>query len=104
MPGARRSNSDATIVIFSSRARSPRRFVVGTGNRLGQVEERDVFALAEILRLKQLGQADELGALAGGIANVCDRALQILLRLGRARHLHDADGESSVPANTQLPT
>ncbi len=69
------------------------------GNRFGEIEECDVFALAEILRLKQFGQADDLGAFGGGVAHVCDRALQVLFRLGRARHLHDADFESYVLAN-----
>ena len=32
------------------------------GNWLGQIEQRCIFALAEILRLKKLGQADDLCA------------------------------------------
>ena len=67
----------------------------GTGNWLSQLEQRSVFALAEVLRLKEFGQADEFRALLGGIAHVRDGAFQILFRIRRARHLHDTDGEIS---------
>ena len=42
-------------------------------NRLGQIEEPQVFALAEILRAKKLGQADDVRARARRLANVRDR-------------------------------
>ncbi len=61
------------------------------GNRLRQIEQRNVLSLAEILRQKEFGQADNLRAPAGGVANVRNRPLQILLRLRRAGHLHDAN-------------
>ena len=42
-------------------------------NRFREIEECDVFTLAEILRLKELRQADDLGAFAGGGAHAFDR-------------------------------
>ena len=47
-----------------------------------------IFALAEILRLKKFGQADDLGAAPGGVGNAAEGLLQILFRLRAARHLH----------------
>ena len=45
--------------LFGARAR----------NRLGQIEQSVIFALAEILRLKEFGQADDLRASSGGISD-----------------------------------
>ena len=42
----------------------------GSGNRLGQIEEPDVFALAEVLSAKKLRQADDVGTALGRLANV----------------------------------
>ena len=80
-------------VTFNSRATLPRRLRRRSRNRLREIEKCDVFTLAEILRLKELRQADDLRAFFGGGTHVFDRALQVLFRLGRARHLHDADFE-----------
>ena len=53
-------------------------------NRFGQIEEGYLLALAEVLGQEQLGQADELCTFGGGVANVRDGPLQVLLRLRRA--------------------
>ena len=62
-------------------------------DRLGEIEQSGVFALAEILRLEELGQADDIGALACGLRNAVERLGQIVGRLGAARHLDQGDGE-----------
>jgi hypothetical protein len=41
----------------------------GPGDRLREIEQRRVFALAEILRLEELGQANDVGALACCLRN-----------------------------------
>ena len=56
----------------------------------------------KVLGLKEFGQADDLRTLARGLEYVRDGARQILLRFGRARHLHDANvkisfGQRSAP-------
>jgi hypothetical protein len=43
-----------------------------------------IFALAEILGLEQLGQADDLSATASSVRNAADGLLKILLGLGAA--------------------
>src|SRR5208282_3215414 len=63
------------------------------GNWFGEIEQGYIFALTEILRLKKFGQADDLRALRGSLANALDRVLQILLRVRRHRHLYQADAE-----------
>ncbi len=62
----------------------------GSGNRLGEVEQRGVFALAEILGAEELGQADDLSTAAGRLAHVGDRPLQIFVRLRGTGHLYEA--------------
>jgi hypothetical protein len=62
-------------------------FRARAGNRLRQIEQSGVFALAEILRLKQFGQADNVGTLACRLRNPIKRLCQIIGRLGAARHL-----------------
>ncbi len=59
-------------------------------NRLGQVEQRGVLALAEILGQKQLWQADDLRAQPRRLAHVGHRPLQVVLRLRRTVHLYQA--------------
>ena len=63
----------------------------GTRNRLSQIEQRNIFPLAEILRLEKFGQADDLRALSGGAAHMRNRTLKIFFRLWSARHLHHAN-------------
>ena len=57
-------------------------------NRFGQIEQCVIFALAEILRLKKFGQADDFGAASGRVRDAFDSLGKILLRLRTARHLH----------------
>ena len=61
----------------------------GSRNRLRQIEERMVFALAEILGHEQLRQADDICTFAGSFAHHLHRVLEILLRIGPALHLHE---------------
>ena len=65
----------------------------GAGDGLGQIEQRGVLALAEVLRAEEFRQTDDLGALAGGLAHPGAGALEVLVRIGRAVHLNQADGE-----------
>ena len=65
----------------------------GAGDRLREIEQSGVFALAEILRLEEFGQADDIGALACRLRNAIKRLGQIVGRLGAARHLDQGDGE-----------
>ena len=41
----------------------------GAGDGFGEVEEGVVFALAEVLGAEELGEADDVGAGAGGLAD-----------------------------------
>ena len=92
-PGARFSKSgrhDHDVVRIAAIAVAGRR----SGQpRLGQVEQRDVFALAEVLRLEELGQANDLGAALGGFGNAIQRFGHVVGRFGPARYLHQGDGE-----------
>ncbi len=81
------------MATLSSRATPAKRAVVKPGNGLGEVEEGGVLALAEVLGQEELRQADDLGATGGGLADVLDGTLEVLLRLGRAAHLHQAHGK-----------
>ena len=60
----------------------------GTGNRFSQVEQGVILALAEVLRLEEFGQADDLGAASGGVGYAFESFLQILFWFGAAGHLH----------------
>ena len=59
-----------------------------TRNRFGQIEQRMILALAEILRLKKFRQADDLRAAPGSVGYAAEGLLKILFRLWAARHLH----------------
>ena len=61
-----------------------------SGNRLGQIEQRCIFALAEVLRLEKLGQADDVRALSRRLGNAVERLGQIVGGFGAARHLDQA--------------
>src|ERR1039458_4746666 len=64
-------------------------FIAGrAGNGLGQVEERMIFSLAKILRLKKFRQADNLRAASRGIGHAFQSFGEILRGIGSARHLH----------------
>jgi len=58
--------------------------------RLREIEESGVFALAEILRLEEFGQAHDLGSPSGGVCDAAESLLQILFRLRSAGHLHQS--------------
>jgi hypothetical protein len=58
---------------------------------LGEVEQACILALAEILGLKEFGEADDLRPASGRLMDLVDGALQILVGIGRGRHLHQAD-------------
>jgi hypothetical protein len=47
-----------------------------------------ILALAEILCLEKLRQADHLRAASGSVGNAADGFFEILFRLRAARHLH----------------
>src|ERR1700691_5570829 len=49
-----------------------------------------IFALAEILSLKELRQADDLRAAPGGVGHALKSFLQIFFRLRSTRHLHQS--------------
>ena len=63
----------------------------GPGDWLGKVEELDVFALAEVLSTKKLGQTDDIGAAFCRVADMCDGRLKIGVGVGAHSHLHQAD-------------
>src|SRR5208282_4482337 len=52
-----------------------------------------ILALAEILRLKKLRQADDLRATSDGVGNPGYGLFEILLGLWAARHLHQCDAK-----------
>ena len=58
---------------------------------LRQIEERGIFALAEILSAEELRQADDVCAAARGFANPVGSFIQVGIRVGRAGHLHQAN-------------
>src|SRR5579859_3251025 len=69
------------------------RFRSRAGHGLREIEERGVFALAEVLCTKKLGQADDLRALLRGRAHLFCGPAKIVVRVGGAGHLNQADGE-----------
>jgi hypothetical protein len=66
--------------------------VDGTGDRFGEAEEGVVFALAEVLGAEELGEADELGALAGGFVDALCGPVEV--ELGVRVHGHLDEGYS----------
>ena len=62
-----------------------------TRNRLCQVEQLDIFALAEILSAKKLGQADDVRPSFRRLADVRDGRLKIRVGIRSHPHLHQAD-------------
>jgi hypothetical protein len=63
------------------------------GDWFRQVEQGVVFALAEILRLEQFGQADHLGTASRGVGHAFESLVKILLGLRAAGHLHQSHTE-----------
>ena len=68
-------------------------FRARAGNRLRQIEQSGVFALAEILRLEEFGQADDVSAFSCRLRNAIERLGQIVGGLGAARHLDQGDAK-----------
>jgi hypothetical protein len=63
----------------------------GAGDGLGEREEGVVFALAEVLGAEELGEADDVGALAGCLVDALGGLVQIELRVWVAGHLDEGD-------------
>ncbi len=61
----------------------------GTGDGLGQGEERVVLALAEVLRAEEFRQANDLRAGAGRLADQIGGVVEVLRDGGRAGHLDE---------------
>src|SRR5438876_768839 len=53
----------------------------------GKIEQRCFLALAEILRLKKLGETNDLCASTRRFTNLLDSVLEVFLRIRRSRHL-----------------
>ena len=70
------------------------RFGRRPGDRLREIEGAVVFPLREVLRAKELGQADDLGARGGRLAHAVDRGLDVRLGLRRAPHLDEPEPEA----------
>src|SRR5882724_5605833 len=69
------------------------RFRRWSGHRLRQVKEGRIFTLAEILRAEKLRQAHHLRALLGGGANFLHGATNVVVGVGGAVHLDQADSK-----------
>jgi hypothetical protein len=52
-----------------------------------------IFALAEVLRLKKFGQADDMGSALGGLGDTAESFVEILLWLRAAGHLDQGHAE-----------
>ena len=76
-----------------SLATLPRRSVVGPGIGSARSNVAASSRLAEVLRAKQLLQADDLRALLGGLDDALGRLVEVLARIEPAAHLHEADRE-----------
>ena len=63
----------------------------GAGDGLGEAEEGVVFALAEVLGAEELGEADDLGALAGGFVDALGGLVEVELGVRVAGHLDEGD-------------
>ena len=61
----------------------------GAGDGLGEAEEGVVLALAEVLGAEELGEADELGALAGGFVDALGGLVEVELGVRVAGHLDE---------------
>src|SRR5262249_9905233 len=84
-----RSNQDDTV--FS--CGGGQLFAAWAGDGLGQIEQRMVFTLAEVLRLEKLRQANDIRATLSGVSNALQSFFEIFLRLRSAGHLDQTDPE-----------
>jgi hypothetical protein len=90
-------------VLFRGRGKFARR---RTRNRFGEIEERMIFALAEILCLEKFREADDLGAASSRVGNAFQSFRKILVGIRAAGHLYQGYAEfvrghaiSSLPIN-----
>ena len=79
------------MTMFSRFAIEQSRSVEGPGTRLGQVEISVVLFAAKIMRPEQLRRLYDLRAASGSFLAARLRLRQILLRIGAARHLDQAN-------------
>ncbi len=63
----------------------------GSWDGLGEIEEAEVFALAEVLSAKKLGEADDVCAETRGLANVADGRGEVGLGIGPHSHLDQSN-------------
>ena len=63
----------------------------GAGNGLGEIEEAQVLALAEVLGAEKLGQTDDVGAEAGGFADALESGGEVGIGVGAHAHLDQRD-------------
>jgi hypothetical protein len=70
----------------------------GTGDWFGEIEQRCILALAEVLRLEEFRQADDVGTALGRIGNAIEGLSQVVRGFRAARHLHGDDviGQESL--------
>jgi hypothetical protein len=80
------------------------RIAAWAGNRLCQVEQRMVFPLAEVLGLKQFGQAYNLRAPSRSVTHALECFAEILFRLRSAGHLHQRYAKFVRRQATNPPT
>src|SRR5205085_6624340 len=64
-----------------------------SGDRLSELEVGVILALAEVPRAEQLGEADQLGAVARGGVDAREGAVDVVFGIRRAAHLHEANLE-----------
>ena len=78
-----------------SRATAGERLGRRAGDRLGEVEQRGVLDLAEILGAEQLGQAGDLRPAPAASRSAVAGPAEVVVGVGRAPHLDQAHGERS---------
>ena len=75
----------------------------GSGNRFSKVEENNVFLLAEVVRAKQLLQADNLSTLGGCLTDLSHSLLKILTWIAGAAHLNQAQPDQTTVGFLRFP-
>jgi len=68
----------------------------GAGNGFREIEEGVVFALAEVLRAEELGEADEGGSLTGSLVDALGSLVEVELGVRGAGHLDEGDAFRGV--------
>ena len=105
-PAFRRGTRSAPLILPRG---SSQLFRTRGGDWLRKIEQSRVFALAKILSLEELGQADDVRAPACRLRNAIERLSQISAGLGPRDGLDAGDGElvshlfsNLVPLNQSL--